>query len=155
MKTDWNDFGNPKSRGTDSIGTSSSKANISVNLEASEPKVLYNYLRTGDFQVGDAGWIADFNDASNFLFLFETSSGGLNYGRYSNNIFDNLMSKAKNEINVLKRSKILKQAEVILMNDMPLAPILFGISRHLVQEDIEGWIENPSSFHASRFLKRK
>jgi hypothetical protein len=41
------------------------------------------------------------------------------------------------------------------MNDMPLAPILFGISRHLVQEDIEGWIENPSSFHASRFLKRK
>ena len=132
-----------------------SKANISVNLEASEPKVLYNYLRTGDFQVGDAGWIADFNDASNFLFLFETSSGGLNYGRYSNNIFDNLMSKAKNEINVLERSKILKQAEVILMNDMPLAPILFGISRHLVQEDIEGWIENPSSFHASRYLKRR
>ena len=35
------------------------------------------------------------------------------------------------------------------------APILFGISRHLVQEDIEGWIENPSSFHASRYLRRR
>ena len=132
-----------------------SKANILVNLEASEPKVLYNYLRTGDFQVGDAGWIADFNDASNFLFLFETSSSGLNYGKYSNKIFDNLMSKAKNEIDVLERVKILKQAEVLLMNDMPLAPILFGISRHLVQEDIEGWVENPSSFHASRYLRRR
>ena len=132
-----------------------SKANISVNLEASEPKVLYNYLRTGDFQVGDAGWIADFNDASNFLFLFETSSIGLNYGKYSNKIFDNLMSKAKNEIDISERAKILKQAEILLMNDMPLAPILFGISRHLVQEDIEGWIENPSSFHASRYLRRR
>ena len=63
--------------------------------------------------------------------------------------------KAKNEIDVLERAKILKQAEVLLMNDMPLAPILFGISRHLVQEDIEGWIENPSSFHASRYLRRR
>ena len=65
------------------------------------------------------------------------------------------MSKARNETDVLERAKILKQAEIILMNDMPLAPILFGISRHLVQEDIEGWKENPSSFHASRYLKRK
>ena len=63
--------------------------------------------------------------------------------------------KAKNEIDILERAKILKQAEVLLMNDMPLAPILFGISRHLVQEDIEGWVENPSSFHASRYLRRR
>ena len=132
-----------------------SKANINTTLEASEPKVLYNYLRTGDFQVGDAGWIADFNDASNFLFLFQSSSGGLNYGRYSNKIFDDLMLKAQNEVNILDRAKILKEAEIILMKDMPLAPILFGISRYLVQEDIEGWIENPSSFHASRYLRRR
>ena len=42
---------------------------IKVELEGSEPKVLYNYLRTGDFQVGDAGWIADFNDASNLSLI--------------------------------------------------------------------------------------
>ena len=54
-----------------------SKANINTTLEASEPKVLYNYLRTGDFQVGDAGWIADFNDASNFLFLLSSKNLGL------------------------------------------------------------------------------
>lgn len=65
------------------------------------------------------------------------------------------MLKAQNEVNILDRAKILKEAEIILMKDMPLAPILFGISRYLVQEDIEGWIENPSSFHASRYLKRR
>ena len=131
------------------------KADIRVVLEASEPKVLYNYLRTGDFQVGDAGWIADFNDASNFLFLFESSSGPLNYGKYINPDFDSLMKSAQSEIDILKRSNILKNAEKILMDDMPLAPILFGISRSLVREDILGWKENSSSFHGTRFLKRR
>ena len=130
------------------------KANIRVTLEASEPKVLYSYLRTGDFQVGDAGWIADYNDASNFLFLFETSSGPLNYGKYSNSSFDSLMKNAQNEIDTVKRSNILKSAEKILMEDMPLVPILFGINRSLVREDIVGWEENSSSFHGTRFLKR-
>ena len=132
-----------------------SKANIEVSLEASEPKVLYNYLRTGDFQVGDAGWIADFNDASNFLFLFESSSGPLNYGKYKNPNFDLLMTNAQNEIDTTKRAAILKNAEKILMEDMPLAPILFGISRSLVRENISGWRENSSSFHGTRYLKRE
>ena len=130
------------------------KANIEVILEASEPKVLYSYLRTGDFQVGDAGWIADYNDASNFLFLFQSSSGSLNYGKYSNFNFDQLMVNAQNEIDISKRTIILKKAEKILMEDMPLAPILFGISRSLVKENISGWEENSSASHGSRYLKR-
>ena len=44
-------------------------AGISLTLEGSEPKVLYNYLRTGDFQVGDAGWIADLMMHQIFYFI--------------------------------------------------------------------------------------
>ena len=77
--------------------------------------------------------------------LFKNSN--LKEANFSRNLID--------EIDISERAKILKQAEILLMNDMPLAPILFGISRHLVQEDIEGWIENPSSFHASRYLRRR
>ena len=126
---------------------------IKVELEGSEPKVLYNYLRTGDFQVGDAGWIADFNDASNFLFLFQQSSGPLNYGNYNNPVFDNMVNKALSELDITKRAKILKDAEVILLNDMPFAPILFGISRWLVKENIDGWETNYAAYHPTRFLK--
>ena len=130
-----------------------SKANIEVSLEASEPKVLYSYLRTGDFQVGDAGWIADFNDASNFLFLFESSSGPLNYGKYINPNFDLLIENAQKEIDTIKRASILKNAEEILMEDMPLAPILFGISRSLVKEDILGGKKTHLHFMAQDTLK--
>ena len=128
---------------------------INVVLEGYEPKVLYNYLRTGDFQVGDAGWIADFNDASNFLFLFQQSSGPLNYGKYKNPVFDNLVDEALSELNVKIRAKKLKEAENILIKDMPFAPILFGISRWLVKEDISGWKTNYSAYHPTRFLRPK
>jgi len=128
-------------------------AGIQLVLEGSEPKVLYNYLRTGDFQVGDAGWVADFNDASNFLFLFQKSSGPLNYGNYNNPIFDKLVDTALQELNLNRRAEILKQAEIILLDDMPFAPILFGISRWLVREDIIGWEPNYAAYHPSRFLK--
>ena len=126
---------------------------IQLVLEGSEPKVLYNYLRTGDFQVGDAGWVADFNDASNFLFLFQKSSGPLNYGNYNNPTFDKLIDIALQELDLNKRAEILKEAEIILLDDMPFAPILFGISRWLVREDIKGWEPNYAAYHPSRFLK--
>ena len=128
---------------------------INVVLEGYEPKVLYNYLRTGDFQVGDAGWIADFNDASNFLFLFQQSSGPLNYGKYKNPVFDNLVDEALSELDIETRAKKLKEAENILIKDMPFAPILFGISRWLVKEDIAGWKTNYSAYHPTRYLRPK
>jgi ABC-type oligopeptide transport system substrate-binding subunit len=64
------------------------------------------------------------------------------------------MVNAQNEIDISKRTIILKKAEKILMEDMPLAPILFGISRSLVKENISGWEENSSASHGSRYLKR-
>ena len=78
-----------------------------------------------------------------------------NYGKYKNPNFDLLMTNAQNEIDTTKRAAILKNAEKILMEDMPLAPILFGISRSLVRENISGWRENSSSFHGTRYLKRE
>ena len=50
-----------------------------------------------------------------------------------------MVNKALSELDIAKRAKILKDAEVILLNDMPFAPILFGISRWLVKENIDGW----------------
>ena len=110
-------------------------------------------LRTGDFQVGDAGWIADFNDASNFLFLFQQSSGPLNYGNYNNPVFDSLVDNALSELDITERAKKLKKAEIILLNDMPFAPIFFGISRWLVKENIVGWQTNYAAYHPTRFLR--
>ena len=64
-----------------------------------------------------------------------------------------MVNKALSELDITKRAKILKDAEVILLNDMPFAPILFGISRWLVKENIVGWETNYAAYHPTRFLK--
>ncbi len=68
---------------------------VKVELFNSEVKVHYADLKQGDFEVARAGWIADYNDAQNFLYLLETRTGANNYGRYSNPEYDKLMLEAE------------------------------------------------------------
>jgi oligopeptide transport system substrate-binding protein len=49
----------------------------------------------GDFDLARAGWIGDYSDPQNFLFLFESDNLGFNYPRWSNAEYDALMEKAE------------------------------------------------------------
>jgi oligopeptide transport system substrate-binding protein len=68
---------------------------VQVEILGAETQINYEKLRTGDFELGDAGWISDFNDAKNFVYLFQTSTDQLNYGKYSNPEFDKLMESVE------------------------------------------------------------
>ena len=67
---------------------------VQASLENAEVKVHYNMLEQGDFDIGRAGMSADYNDAQNFLFVLQSSSGVQNFGRYSNPAFDAIMQQA-------------------------------------------------------------
>ena len=55
----------------------------------------YNDLQEGDFQIARAGWIADYDDPQNFLYLLETKTGPMNYGNFSNADFDGLWNRLR------------------------------------------------------------
>ena len=48
---------------------------VDTELFNSEVKVHYNDLQEGNFQVARAAWIADYNDAQNFLYLMDSATG--------------------------------------------------------------------------------
>ncbi len=51
----------------------------------------YAYLRDkGDFDVARAGWIGDYSDPQNFLFLVQSDNPGFNYANYTNPEYDAL-----------------------------------------------------------------
>src|SRR5699024_2649271 len=54
------------------------KLDVDVELNNEEWNVYLDSMSNGDYQIGRMGWIADFNDAVNFLEIFETT-GGNNY----------------------------------------------------------------------------
>jgi oligopeptide transport system substrate-binding protein len=71
------------------------------------------------------GWCADYPDENNWLNEVMNSKSGQNYEKYSNPKFDELVVNAAKESDPAKRMEMYKQAETILMDDQPMAPIYY------------------------------
>ncbi len=125
---------------------------VSVTLQSVETQIHYDNLRSGNFQVGDAAWVADYNDPQNYLFLLEARTGQMNYGRYSNPKYDALLEKSSHMLDLSERAKVLAKAEAMMLADMPIAPTWFDSNRNLVNPMVTGWVGNVENIHRSRFL---
>jgi oligopeptide transport system substrate-binding protein len=126
-------------------------ANVSlVNLDVASH---YGYLQEGGkFNVARAGWVADYADAENFLALSVSSNKTFNYSKFNNPEFDALMKKSYDEQDEAARSKILHEAEAILMKEQAIAPFLTQADLWLVSNRVKGWQDNAANEHLSRFL---
>ena len=132
-----------------------SSPGVKVTLFNSEAKVHYNFLRTQQFDLGMAGWVADYNDAENYLYLLQSTSGQMNYSQYKNEPYDALMAEAALTIDLDARALILQQAEQLILNDLPIIPLYYGATRHLVSPKIEGWTDNVQDWHRMRYIRFK
>ena len=125
---------------------------VQAELFNAEVKVHYNDLQQGNFDIARAGWIADYNDPQNFLYLMETETGPLNYARFSSGDYDDFMDQANVETNPAERNALMREAEAIAMAEMPNIPIYYYISKNLVSSNIEGYVDNTKDIHRTRFL---
>lgn len=129
-----------------------SNIGIAATLNEMEGAGYFNYLREdGDFDMVRAGWIGDYNDPQNFLFLFETGVS-FNYPRWSNETYDELMTAASAITDLEERAEVLAEAERVFLDNVPAIPILFYSSRALVSDRLSGWEDNLLDTHASRWL---
>ena len=125
---------------------------VEAKLENSEVKVHYNMLEQGDFDIGRAGWTADYNDAQNFLLAFQSQAGVQNFGRYSNPEYDRIMESAAVTGDARARSDLLHRAEQIILDDAAVIPIMYYISKSLVQPYVHGWLSNVRNVHRTRYI---
>jgi oligopeptide transport system substrate-binding protein len=128
------------------------KINVSVELVNTEFKVHLNNMRIGNFQMGREGWIVDYNDAQGYLFLLQTSTKQQNFARFSNPEYDRLMDEASFTADARKRAGLLEQAEGILLEEMPVLPIYYYVSKSLVSTKVKGWQDNTLNAHYLRDL---
>jgi oligopeptide transport system substrate-binding protein len=127
------------------------RAGVDTVVQATEAKAHFANLRSGDFEIGLAAWLADFDDASNFLGSLQSASGS-NFSRYGNTAFDALMAKAAATPDTAARAALLREAEALIMTDQPVVPLTFGVSKNLVAPRVVGWRGNPIDVHPSRYL---
>lgn len=126
---------------------------INSTMVEMEGTGYFDYMKQDQpFDMSRAGWIGDYSDPQNFLFLFETKNPGFNYPRWSNKDYDALMDQAAKTIDLGERAKLLRQAEEIFLKEVPAIPILYYSSRNLVSKTLSGWEENLDDEHPSRFI---
>ncbi len=125
---------------------------IEVELIGAESQVAYAAFRNRDFEVGDVGWVADFNDPINFLELNRSSTGAQNYGDYRNPAYDALLARADREPDVNARAEFLRQAEQMVLDDLPVVPLFFGPSSNLVNPSVTGFVDNVQDTHRKRWM---
>ena len=125
---------------------------VQPELFNSEVKVHYNDLQEGNFEVARAGWSADYNDAQNFLYLMEADTGPFNYAEYDNPDYNSLMSQSDVTTDVRERLRLMREAELIAMEDLPVVPIFHDVSKNLVSSRVQGYQDNVADVHPSRFI---
>ncbi len=126
---------------------------VKTKLSNSEVVVHYNNLEEGKFEVGRAGWICDYPDAQNFLYLFEYPNI-MNYGAWNNEKFNALMKKANNTSDLKLRAEIMKQAEQLALDEFATIPLYYYVSKSLVSKKLKGWEENSENIHRTRWLSK-
>ena len=123
-----------------------------IQLLNMEWKVFLSTIAKRDFSLARAGWIADYNDAQNFLYLLQSSTGSLNYGRYTNPQYDTLMSQADRTADLEARAQLMRRAERLAMDEQAVIPIYYYVSKNLVHRRIQGWLPNTKDIHRTRFI---
>ena len=113
--------------------------------------IFYPTIQSHDFDMAEAGWSADFNDAETFLNLFRTG-GGDNWGAYTNPAFDTLLAASQQDRDVNSRGSKLAAAEALLLKDQAIIPLFFWVHPAMAQPYMKGWVANNLDQHRTRWM---
>lgn len=125
---------------------------VRAQLIKNETQIAYQSYRIRDFDVADAAWIADYNDAMSFLSLQQSQYGQQNYGDYNNPRYDALLAAAESAADAQQRAIFMAQAEQIMLDDAPIAPLYYYVNKNLVNPNIDGFVDNIVDQHRTRYL---
>ncbi len=113
------------------------KLGIQLNIRATLYNRFQDKVRTGEVQIFSWGWLADYPDPENFLFLLYTPNGKVKYGgenatNYSNPVADRLFEEIRTMPNGPERQKKINELLEIVRKDSPwiwgFHPIDFTLS---------------------------
>ena len=115
---------------------------IDVVLKVQEWKTYLKDTTAGKFEVGRLGWIGSTPDPeSEFLLVFNCTDGKpspYNRSRWCNDEYDRLYRAAGQVMDRKKRLEILRKAEEIMINEMPIIPLYVYTQQHLRKPYVAG-----------------
>ena len=105
------------------------KIGLDVELKATNYNRFQEKMRDGAFQIFSWGWVADYPDPENFLFLLWSKmsrkrGNGPNTANFADPQYDQLFLKMKSMDNTNERLGIIRQMRELLQEQCPWIPML-------------------------------
>ena len=121
-----------------------------VSLRSEDFRVLKAAVDAREAPLFRGSWLGDYNDAYSFLQVLK-GGFGINLPRYASEPYDVALAIAATA-SAGQRATYLASAERELLADVPLIPLYFYASKHLVSPRVQGWYDNVMNVTYSKDL---
>jgi oligopeptide transport system substrate-binding protein len=111
---------------------------LRITIAQAEQKTWLQNQQTLAYTISFSSWIGDFPDPANFLGLFVTG-GGYNWTGWGSRDFDRHLADADGAAQDVGRQASLQQAETLLLEAAPIAPLFHGAQTYLLHPAVKGW----------------
>ncbi len=116
---------------------------LDVEIAATNYNQFREKVRTGSYQIFLWGWVADYPDPENFLFLLwgpmgQTASGGPNTANFQNDRYDELFLEMRARGNDARRLELIHEMREIIETERPWIEFYHRESYALYQP----WVRN-------------
>lgn len=107
--------------------------NVDIDLNSQESKVEIASYNAKNYQMAYHGWGADYPDPQDWFHTLFGCTGGNNKYNYCNQTVDQVVARADTGTDLGERVQLYNQAQQIIVDDMPVVPLLVR-GRMIVQQ---------------------
>jgi len=111
---------------------------VETSLSNQEWKVYLSTVSQLDYDIARAAWIGDYLYPDTFLAMWQTGDGNNSTG-WSSPEYDRLLQASFREGDPKRRLGLLRQAEEILLEALPIAPIYHYTRIYRLDPRVQGW----------------
>ena len=122
------------------------KVGLNIEINVVPGPTMRDGKATGKFEFFRANWGADYPDAENFLSLYYSQNfapEGPNYSHFKNEKFDQLYLNSFKESDDLKREKIYREMDSLMMKSAPIVPLFYDQTSIFLQKNVKGFTMSP------------
>ncbi|MGH2611649.1 MAG: ABC transporter substrate-binding protein, partial [Rhabdochlamydiaceae bacterium] len=110
---------------------------IYCRIESYDWHTLFDKMTQGEYQIGGMTWKSLFNDPIYTLNAFKYHDDQINFSKWENREYQNVLDATEGEENTQKRNAYFARAETILINELPLIPLYYEFEKFIKKNNLD------------------
>jgi oligopeptide transport system substrate-binding protein len=116
---------------------------IRIHLEPLEFKIFYDRLAKREYMLSFTQWIAQYNSPMNFLERLQNPESRKNFCGWSHRNYTRMLEQCLKQVDTEKYIDFVEQAERILVDEMPIAPLYYFSYSYLQKSNLKNLLFSP------------